>query len=228
MQSEPFTYLPPSELVKRVRLFFVRTAWHASIMEAMWQEATQILRTLSFSLERVHLLEGAGAFELVHLAGAIARQYTWRYGFSQLVSVRGPTHIQSNLRLPPFFQGNLDSQLRSEFLLESPGPIGYFQPFEPQAEQELPAIIVLGCILRGATKHNEYLAHAVIANLAYLNLLTGIPIILGILTPDTLQQAWERVSQVREWVLTAFMTWEARLKISHLRSQLLQSPEKSS
>lgn len=158
----------------------------------------------------------AGAFELVHAAGAIVRRYTWKRGFAQVVSVQGPTQIQSNLRLPPFFQGNFDSKLRSQFLLESPGPIGYLQPYEPSPEGELPAVLVLGCILRGATEHNRYLANAVIGQLAQLNLAAGVPIVLGVLTPDTLKQAWERVTQARDWVLSAFSLWEARLTIAAL------------
>ncbi|MCX7605650.1 MAG: 6,7-dimethyl-8-ribityllumazine synthase [Bacteroidia bacterium] len=216
MWTEGLAYTPPEALLRRVRLFFLRTAWHGDLMERLWQEAQKKLESYSFPPERLHLFTVPGSFELVHLTGAIVRRYVWRQGFAQAISVKGPTQIQSNLRLPPFFQGNFDSQLRSEFLLESPGPIAYFQPYDPGPEGELPVVVSVGCILRGATEHHRYLSDAVITNLAYLNATSGVPIILGVLTPDTLKQAWERVHQAQDWIISAFMTWEARLEVERL------------
>lgn len=216
MRHEGLNYTPPADVLERTRLFFLRTAWHRELMDALWQEAQKRLQSLNFPQERVHVFTVAGAFELVQAAGTIVRYYTWQVGFQQVVSVQGPTRIQSNLKLPPFFQGNFDSQLRSEFLLESPGPIGYFQPYQPGLRGDLPAIIALGCILKGATEHNRYLSHAVIGSLAQLNLQSGIPIILGVLTPDTLKQAHERVPQAADWVDAAFMSWEARLQMEQV------------
>lgn len=223
MQTERLRYTPPPELLQRVRLFLVRTLWHEDLTKAMLLHAREQLAELSFPSERVHEVVVAGAFELVHAAGAIVRRYAWKRGFAQVVAIQGPTQIQSNLRLPPFFQGNFDSKLRSQFLLESPGPIGYFQPYEPGPEGELPIVLTMGCILRGATEHNRYLATAVIGQLAQLNLSAGVPIILGILTPDTLKQAWERVAQARDWVLSGFAAWEARLAIAALPMDPLPS-----
>jgi len=216
MQSEPFLYTPPPSLVERVRLFIVRTAWHRSLIQRLVEEAQARLAEVRFPTDRLHEVEVAGAFEVVHAVGAILRRYTWKAGFAQIVSVRGPTRIQSNLRLPPFFQGNFDSQLRSEFLLESPGPIAYFQPYEPKPDDELPALLALGCILKGETEHHRYLAHAVLATLAQLNAHSGIPVVLGILTPDTIAQAYARVPHARQWVDAAFLSWAARLTLSTL------------
>ncbi|MGQ9863590.1 MAG: 6,7-dimethyl-8-ribityllumazine synthase [Bacteroidia bacterium] len=54
------------------------------------------------------------------------------------------------------------------------------------------AIITFGCILKGETQHNHYIAQSVFNALQTLNLQGPFPIILGILTPDTEEQAWER------------------------------------
>ncbi len=70
----------------------------------------------------------------------------------------------------------------------------------------------MGCILR-ETEHNRFLAQAVFQSLSELNRDSGIPIILGILTPNTLKQAQERVYQAGDWVAAAFLSWEARLLI---------------
>jgi 6,7-dimethyl-8-ribityllumazine synthase len=54
------------------------------------------------------------------------------------------------------------------------------------------AIICLGCVIRGATPHFEYVASEVNKGIARVSLDIGIPVIQGIITADTLEQAIER------------------------------------
>ncbi len=54
------------------------------------------------------------------------------------------------------------------------------------------AVICLGCVIRGETRHNEYINQAVAQGLTQLGLATGKPFIFGLLTPDTEEQALER------------------------------------
>lgn len=54
------------------------------------------------------------------------------------------------------------------------------------------AIICLGCIIRGETKHDEYIAIAVANGIMQLGLASGIPVVFGVVTTNTLQQAQER------------------------------------
>jgi 6,7-dimethyl-8-ribityllumazine synthase len=54
------------------------------------------------------------------------------------------------------------------------------------------AIICLGCILRGDTDHYEHVAGAAASGIAQAGLQSGIPIIFGVLTCDTLEQALQR------------------------------------
>jgi len=54
------------------------------------------------------------------------------------------------------------------------------------------AIICLGAIIRGNTPHFEYVASEVSKGIANIGLETGIPIIFGIITSDTIEQALER------------------------------------
>lgn len=53
-------------------------------------------------------------------------------------------------------------------------------------------IVCLGCVLRGQTSHHEYISHAVAQGIIQASLLTGVPITLGVLTPDNLKQAMAR------------------------------------
>jgi len=54
------------------------------------------------------------------------------------------------------------------------------------------AIICLGAVLRGGTPHFEYIAAEVSKGIAKVGLETGIPVIFGVITADTLEQAIER------------------------------------
>jgi 6,7-dimethyl-8-ribityllumazine synthase len=54
------------------------------------------------------------------------------------------------------------------------------------------AVICLGALIRGATPHFEYISAEVTKGIAQVGLQTGIPVIYGILTTDTIDQAIER------------------------------------
>ena len=54
------------------------------------------------------------------------------------------------------------------------------------------AIICLGTIIRGATSHFEYIAAAVSKGIATVSFETGIPVTLGVITTDSIEQAIER------------------------------------
>jgi len=54
------------------------------------------------------------------------------------------------------------------------------------------AIICLGAVIRGGTPHFEYIASEVSKGIAKVGLETGLPVIYGVITTDTLEQAIER------------------------------------
>lgn len=54
------------------------------------------------------------------------------------------------------------------------------------------AIVCLGCVIRGGTPHFEYVASEVNRGIARVSLDTEVPVIQGIITADTLEQAIER------------------------------------
>lgn len=54
------------------------------------------------------------------------------------------------------------------------------------------AVICLGCIIQGETKHDEYIANAVASGIMQLGLMSGIPVIFGVLTTNTDEQAKDR------------------------------------
>jgi len=54
------------------------------------------------------------------------------------------------------------------------------------------AVICLGAVIRGSTPHFDYVAAEVSKGIAQVSLESGIPILFGVLTTDTLEQAVER------------------------------------
>jgi len=54
------------------------------------------------------------------------------------------------------------------------------------------AIICIGCVIRGATPHFEYVAAQTSRGIAQVGLSSGIPTVFGIVTADTIEQAVER------------------------------------
>jgi 6,7-dimethyl-8-ribityllumazine synthase len=54
------------------------------------------------------------------------------------------------------------------------------------------AVICLGAVIRGATPHFDYVAAEVSKGVAHASLETGVPVIFGVLTTDTIEQAIER------------------------------------
>ena len=61
------------------------------------------------------------------------------------------------------------------------------------AEEDIyDAVICIGCVIQGETKHFDFICQSVTYGITELNLSYDIPIIFGVLTTNTLQQAKDR------------------------------------
>jgi len=54
------------------------------------------------------------------------------------------------------------------------------------------AIIALGCVIRGGTAHFDYVAGEAAKGLAAAGMASGVPVIFGVLTTESIEQAIER------------------------------------
>ena len=54
------------------------------------------------------------------------------------------------------------------------------------------AVICLGAVIRGGTPHFDYISAEVSKGVAQVGLEAGLPVIFGIITADTIEQALER------------------------------------
>lgn len=58
------------------------------------------------------------------------------------------------------------------------------------------AFIAMGCVIRGGTPHFDYVCQSVTQGTTQLNLSMQVPVIFGVLTVDTIEQAKERTGGV--------------------------------
>ena len=85
-------------------------------------------------------------------------------------------------------------------LLENAGIEYLINPFNKKITEDqlaeiitdFDAIIALGAVIRGTTAHFEHVAGACTRGLASVATDTGVPVIFGVLTTDTIEQAVER------------------------------------
>ena len=59
-------------------------------------------------------------------------------------------------------------------------------------QEEVDGVVCLGAVIRGGTPHFEYVAAEVSKGIATVSMETGKPVIFGVLTTDTIDQAIER------------------------------------
>ena len=54
------------------------------------------------------------------------------------------------------------------------------------------AVLALGCVIRGSTPHFDYVAGELVKGISHASWAHGIPVVFGVLTTDSIEQAVER------------------------------------
>ena len=114
-------------------------------------------------------------------------------------------------------EGWTDAQLK---VVEVPG--GWEIPW---AVQELAktnlyqAVVTLGCVMKGQTPQNDHISRSLVDSLHRISLDTRVPVILGVLTPNTWKQAMARtkgsLDRGREAALAALEMVALSTEIHH-------------
>lgn len=73
-----------------------------------------------------------------------------------------------------------------------PGAVEIPRIAQQMLESEIDAVICYGCVIRGETGHYDFVCQLVTDGCGRLNLDYGKPVIFGVLTTDTLEQALAR------------------------------------
>lgn len=81
------------------------------------------------------------------------------------------------------------------------------------------AVICLGAVIRGATPHFEYVSAEVSKGIASVSIETGVPVIFGVLTTDTIEQAVERAG-----TKSGNKGWDAAISALEMANLMKQLP----
>lgn len=111
--------------------------------------------------------------------------------------------------LVKFVPGSIELTLGAQFMAEY---------------ADLDAVICLGCVIQGETRHFDFVCQSVTHGITELNMNYNIPFIYGVLTTDNIQQAQERAGGILgnkgdEAAITA-------IKMAHLQSEMEDLEEK--
>ncbi len=90
-------------------------------------------------------------------------------------------------------------------------------------QKQMHAVICIGCVIKGETKHDEYINKTVAQSISMLSLTANKPVIYGVLTPNDKQQALDRAggkygNKGDEAAITA-------IQMIHLSDQLPQTKQ---
>lgn len=87
-------------------------------------------------------------------------------------------------------QGVSESEI---FVLHVPGSFELtFAAHQFIKKGDVDAVIILGCVIKGETPHFDYVCSSVTQGATYLNATTNVPVIFGVITANTIQQAKAR------------------------------------
>ncbi|WP_154853898.1 6,7-dimethyl-8-ribityllumazine synthase [Cyclobacterium xiamenense] len=97
------------------------------------------------------------------------------------------------------YSGALETLLRHgarrEHIVRKNVPGSFELPLGAQwmaKQEDIDAVICLGCVIQGETRHFEFICNAVAQGITQVGLTFDKPVIFGVLTPDTQQQALDR------------------------------------
>ena len=83
------------------------------------------------------------------------------------------------------------------------------------------AVVCLGCVIRGATDHYDYVCSQTASGIMKVGLDANLPVVFGVLTTDTLEQAFERAgSKAGNKGADAMLT---AIEMANLQSQIRHS-----
>lgn len=93
----------------------------------------------------------------------------------------------------------IDNGVQAENIVRANVPGSFELSFGSQVfaqKPEIDAVIAIGCVIQGETKHNDYINHAIAGGLTDVALKYNKPVIFGVLTPNNQQQALDRAGGI--------------------------------
>jgi 6,7-dimethyl-8-ribityllumazine synthase len=89
-------------------------------------------------------------------------------------------------------RGLVDCKVSEVVEVRAPGTFELPVAAQRLASHGFDALVALGVVVRGGTPHFEYVCQAATVGLTEVSVRTGVPVGFGVLTCDTLEQAFDR------------------------------------
>jgi 6,7-dimethyl-8-ribityllumazine synthase len=170
-----------------LRIAIVHARWNKQIVDALVAGAVAKLTERGVTRENVVIESVPGSFELplacakfvFHAHGSSSDSLAYRVISGSHIQTGGTaTDLLGGMFAPP----TLKPQSRTA--TPAPTSSALHQPFD--------AVIAIGVLIKGATMHFEYISETVSHALMRVQLDSGVPVIFGVLTALTEDQALER------------------------------------
>ncbi|NLJ81533.1 MAG: 6,7-dimethyl-8-ribityllumazine synthase [Bacteroidales bacterium] len=103
------------------------------------------------------------------------------------------TAITESLRAA-CYQTLIENQIQETDIKQVYTPGSFELPFiaKQMALKGMDAVVCLGCIIQGETRHFDFIADATANGIMNVGLETNVPVIFGVLTTNTIEQAQDR------------------------------------
>jgi len=169
-----------------MRVAIVHARWNTTVVDALVAGAIAKLKARGVKEKNIVVESVPGSFELP-LACAKCVVFLYRHFWQlNLHRVIAGGHVQSHSNVTDLLGGLNFSSTSSRS--STPAPTGVV----PMPNEPFDAVIAIGVLIKGSTMHFEYICDSVSHALMKVQLDTGVPVIFGVLTALTDDQALER------------------------------------
>ncbi|KAI1794688.1 Lumazine synthase [Ganoderma leucocontextum] len=164
---------PPTKLDgSPLRIAIVHSRWNKSIIDALVAGTIAKLKATGVKDSNIVVQSVPGSFELPLACKKV---------------IAG-SHVQAGATATDLLGGLTSLALSNpNSRSTTPAPVAASMPHQP-----FDAVIAIGCLIKGSTMHFEYICESVSHALMRVQLDTGVPVIFGVLTALTDDQALER------------------------------------
>ena len=182
------------------RVLIVHARWNATVIDSLVSGTVNKLKEQGVKEENIVIKSVPGSYELPFATKQYV-EFMKRKGCANLAEyychrqyrLIAGAQVQSANSAPSLLNAsttNLVNLLSNEAV--SGGPSTISAPTSGASTGPFTAAIAIGCLIKGSTMHFEYICDAVTHGLMKIQLETGTPVIFGVLTALTDDQALER------------------------------------
>ncbi|KAJ1956562.1 lumazine synthase [Dispira parvispora] len=163
-----------------LRVLIIHARWNATVVDALVAGTREsLIERYNVKAENIEQRDVPGAYELPFAAQRLISQ-SQQQSSNLIANVTDTMNslMDDIMESPSGQSGNKEGEASSAKVGKAGGPFD--------------AVVCIGVLIKGATQHFEYISDSVSQGLMRVGLETGVPVIFGVLTCLTEEQALER------------------------------------